>query len=276
MEGNVKKISILCVMLATIVSCAQPGSEDNGPTLTDVPDAKVEHDNVATGVYKGVLADSDASGTYMIEIMEEVATNGRSNRAAVPVYNATIYLTVNGVTVTKTGTATYAAGGGINVVFTASAADKQFNFSMSIASNGNVTQAEVQMDGSTIESATVKETSIQLVEAYQGTFTGSALGLPSEYWLNINGTWNFVVIGDSIKGVYRGIDSSNIPKQRVRYYYDSYTGTIASNGSITISFDNVSSTLAASGAKAGAKVNGIWSDNDSTPSKGTWTGSRTR
>lgn len=272
-----KKISVFAVILAVIVSCAQPGSGDDGPALTNVPDAKVADDNAATGVYKGVLADSDASGTYMIEITEEIVSgNDRSSRAADPVYRATIYLTVNGSTVTKSGTATYRIGGGIDVVISADAAGKQFSLNMVIESDGNVIQATVKMDGQAIEATTVKEKSTQLVEAYQGTFTGSAIGLPSGYWANITGTWNFIVVGDRVEGVYKGKDSSNIPYQSVKYYSDSYTSTILSNGSMVINFNDSYSTLTASGMKTGTKVSGTWADNDDTPSVGTWKGSRTR
>lgn len=277
MEGYVKKISVFAVILAVIVSCAQPGSGDDGPALTNVPDAKVADDNAATGVYKGVLADSDASGTYMIEITEEIVSgNDRSSRAADPVYRATIYLTVNGSTVTKSGTATYRIGGGIDVVISADAAGKQFSLNMVIESAGNVIQTTVRMDGEAIEATTVKEKSTQLVEAYQGTFTGSAIGLPSGYWANITGTWNFIVVGDRVEGVYKGKDSSNIPYQSVEYYSDSYTSTILSNGSMVIYFNDSYSTLTASGMKTGTKVSGTWADNDDTPSVGTWKGSRTR
>lgn len=273
-----KKISFFVLLLSMILSCAQPGSEDDAPTLTDVPDAKVADDNVATGVYKGVLADTNTSGTYMIEIMEEVTSKDRSSRAAAPVYNATIYLNVDGNTITKTGTATSTFGGGINVNFSAEVERKQFILNMFIASDGNVTRGEVIIGGTTIESITVKEKSTQLVEAFQGTFTGNANGVPAPYWIKVSGSWNFIVIGNILNGVYSGKESSNVEAHVPNYVKGSYTGTISESGAITLSFISSSPDFA-SGQKTGDKVSGVWTDNasGSNPgSAGTWTGSRTR
>lgn len=227
--------------------------------LTTVSEAKPEDDNKVTGVYKGVLADDDSSGTFKIEI-ENNSPNPTSsiNRAAGDVYAATLYLEINGTLVTTAGTATELADGSYDVGFNLSVLSLNFEFDLNVTATGDVNECIVKKDNEIIMSTTVKETSDTVVQAWEGTYSGTIDGtwentvdmdddgtpettISGPWTSTVSGTWNFILVDSVMEGgVFAGKETwhayynGQVVDEQIDDSADgTYEGTIT-NGTVSV------------------------------------------
>ncbi len=217
-------------------------SSDTETTLTTTPDAEAADDGKATGIYKGVIADEDTSGTFMIDI-----DNVAQGRADGDVYNATLYLEVEGTTLTSTGTATEQADGSFLVDITITIIGIVFEFDLDISSTGTVNDVTVLADGTPIVAVADKEESDALLEAWEGTFAGDE-----------SGVWNFIIEETDIEGVYSGTPGTG-----------SFYGSISSSSVNLV----IESSYSGTGTISGYSITGAWNVYGES---GTWSGTRTR
>ena len=171
-----KKVLILFVSLMIVFTACDTGTNsssdgESDPTTTLVTEseAEVADDGQATGVYKGVIADDEYSGTYKIVIDESTA----SGRAAGDEYDATLYFEVEGTEIEDAGTAVEQSDGSLAVSFDLTVVGVTFGFDLTISSTGDSVDTTVTLDGDVIYSTTLKEESTTLVEAWEGTFSGN-------------------------------------------------------------------------------------------------------
>lgn len=297
---------------ATITATTNDGgytdSIDITVALTTVSEAKPEDDNKVTGVYKGVIADDDSSGTFKIEI-ENSSSNPSSSftRAVGDVYAATLYLEINGTLVTTAGTATELADGSYDVGFTLSVLSLNFAFDLNVTATGDVNECIVKKDNEVIMSTTVKETSDTVVQAWEGTYSGTINGtwenmvdmdgdgtpetnISGPWTTTVSGTWNFILVGSVMEsGVFAGIETTIVKYNgetvdtQVNDTHDgTYEGTInAGNVSVSnfkdaeynyaekIMYYTSASDRTASGTVSGYSGSGTWTEPEDTDGDGT-------
>jgi len=294
-----KKILYILLFLGILISCdtGSGSKDDDDDSLVTESEADPADDGKATGVYKGVIADTDTSGTYKI-----VIESSASGRAAGDVYKATLYLDVEGVTIVKEGSATELADGSLDLTFSLSVIGASFVFDLNISSTGTITDLEVTMDGQVISTVAEKETSTVLLEAWEGTYTGSKSFNDGTYTAAVTstGTWNFLLKGTQMtQGVYHGqtknvvtLNSNGTVVQTDTDSDSDYFRGPFTDSQIQVSFYNYDefgveeaiTYLTASGTKAGNSASGTWTrtmdldgdDVNESSMPGTWKGMRTR
>ncbi|OQY34930.1 MAG: hypothetical protein B6241_03370 [Spirochaetaceae bacterium 4572_59] len=268
-----KKLVLLLLIPLLFFACDMSSDGDKETPLTATPDAQTEDDDKATGVYKGVIADSDTSGTYKIEI--DSTPLGRSVGDS---YKATLYMEVDGTTISKEGTATEQSDGSLKVTFSLTIVGSVFDFDLTVSSSGDISSVSVKMDGEEIGTTVKKESSTTLLEAWEGTYEGNVhnSSIPDGYYVKNTGTWNFLIEGNKLEGLYSGKETTNMPAE---YYTPdlsqkgNYTGLIIGD-SITLEMADDGPEIC-SGQKTGDSVNGTWSFDDGS-SDGSWKGTRSR
>ena len=140
--------------------------------LNSTPEAAVEHDTKSGGIYKGIIVGS--SGTIKVylqdkDIHAEVTFNGESKKL--------IPTTLNN----------WSSGKAISSAIFSSG---NWELKFSVESNGNNPQILLSIPNHSTMIKIMKETSTELVRAYEGTYAGDA-----------SGVWNSVIKGSSISGI---------------------------------------------------------------------------
>ena len=225
---------ISVALLAMIVSCGDGSSIC--PDCATAPEALPEDDGKPSGVYKGVAASENLSGTIKVTISS--------------LWGTSCHLVVNDKSYQSTkvnsepGPYSY-----YKHTFTGP------NFSLVLAINsgdGSVRSSRLTLNGVKLSTAMVKETSTQLVGCFQGTWSGTGM---------MSGVWNLVVIGDQIKGIFRGPASG------------SFEGAII-GGSFSVKLNSFfcKEECKANSTLSGKTASGAWTFTKEY--SGTWSGVR--
>ena len=233
-----KRLSLIALLFISLFSACG----DDEPAAykctecTDTPEANASYDNSGQGIYKGVLIGS--SGTVKFDI----ANNGTT---------ITAELVIDGVTVMLVANGTYSNG--FQGSFTGSLNGSTVIIPFSVSNTGAVTISSPTIPGhSNVIFGIYKERSNQLVQAFEGTYSGSHVG-----------TFNMVIRrGENGEGVWyaisrRTFDSSN-------GYFE---GQITESGEMNGGGDTV-----ITGSLKGDNVKGTYSNSIIS---GAWTGKRT-
>jgi hypothetical protein len=222
-------ITILSVL--TFVSCKKGKPEpEETTTLRTVPEAVAEHDTKSGGVYKGVLVGS--SGTIKLSLQ------GGTSTAVVTFDGETKTFTTNSLGNWSSGQAIS------NAVFTSG----NWTLTFSVDANGQNPSITASIPNHTVSVAVFKETSTNLVQSFEGTYSGPAGP----------GTWNFVIRGNTVTGIRKW--SGNNVKVPL-------SGTLNGN---TLTGQGYTGTI------NGNTASGTWTDNTpGSEANGTWTGKRT-
>ncbi|MEO6730849.1 MAG: hypothetical protein ABIN01_06505 [Ferruginibacter sp.] len=177
-------VSALCVA-ATLQSCKK--SEEAAPvvtkcaTCTATPDAVAANNSSSKGIYKGVFIGS--SGTIKFDVLNSGTT-------------ITAVMVIDGITVNLNSSIAWANGQPYVAPFTGTfnGAAITINFSVD-ASGGTPVIVSSSVPGHpTIQFTLLKETSVALVEAFEGSYTTS---------LSESGTFN--MLASRVLGKYGGV-----------------------------------------------------------------------
>lgn len=205
------------------------------------PEANAAYDNTGQGIYKGVIIGS--SGTIKFNI----ANNDNT---------VTAVLVIDGEEVLLTATGTYSPVSGITGAFTGSLNGQTVTIAFTVSTTGDFELGSVVIPGHPEVMFTVlKEYSYQLVEAFEGTYSGQATG-----------TFNLLVLRDEDdNGEWYAISRSSDEEELEGYYEGSIDDEdmVGSGGVITVV-----------GEVEGHNVKGSWQNTDNNAT-GTWTGKRT-
>ena len=237
---RVQVYSLLIVMISILFSCKKENTEEpyKCTTCKTTPDAVAAHDASSKGIYKGVIVAS--TGTIVFDVQ-----NGGTT--------ITAKLTIDGTVVNLTASQSWVSGQPYVSAFTGTLNGQPVSINFSVGISGNTpTVTSSNIPGhSNATFVIVKETSTNLIEAYEGTFTGTQK----------SGTLNLILSKSS----------------------NSWYGAAKSNGSTTS--NNFSGSLNGSSINGlgpsntvvtGTLGNDIINGNFSDPSQtGTWTAKRT-
>lgn len=175
-------------------------------TCKTTPDALAANNTSSKGIYKGVVIGS--SGTIMFDI----ANNGSAIRAV---------MVIDGVTVNLTSAVTWVAGQPYVANFTGVLNGSPVTINLSVGLSGGtptVTSSNIPGHPNAILNI-VKETSSNLVECFEGTYTST---LPE------SGTFNIMILRSL--GMWGGI-----ARETGTTDIDEIDGTVSNNQLITIS-----------------------------------------
>lgn len=160
-------------------------TETDEPQLPSAPEAKATYDNTSGGIIKGVMVGS--SGVFKF-----VLKNGNDS-----VYCTTTFDGATGM-LTTTDLATWTPGQAIDrAKFTGKLGSTDVVVYLSCAANGSGIVVDFQIAGHFIVSTPIKETSTQLVKAYEGTYKTTKISDKSTV---DEGVFNFVLINNGIFG----------------------------------------------------------------------------
>jgi len=234
-----KRLSLIALLFISLFSACNDDPKPYQCTeCTDAPEANASYDNTGQGIYKGVLIGS--SGTVKFDI----ANNGTTISGE---------FVIDGTTVVLTGNGSYSPSTGFNGSFTGSLDGGTVIIPFTVTITGGATIGTPTIPGHpNVIFGIFKERSNQLVQAFEGTFSGDHVG-----------TFNLVVRrGENGAGVWyaisrRTLDSSNA-------YFE---GQISATGELTNGGDTV-----ITGSLKGDNVKGTYSN---TSISGAWTGKRT-
>jgi len=205
------------------------------------PEAVAANDNSSKGIYKGIIVGS--SGTIKFDIMNSDAT-------------IKAYMVVDGVSDTLTASVAWVSGVSYVSAFTGTFNGQAVSITMSLDANGgNPTITAMNIPGHPNATLTIsKETSSNLVECFEGTYTNATTGK--------NGTLNLIISPGLNKWYGQARETGSGSSQNM-------VGTISNN---TLSYDD-GHGFTVTGTLSGDQTNGTW--KDSQPENGTWTAKRT-
>lgn len=153
--------------------------------LPSAPEAKATYDNTSGGIIKGTMVGS--SGVFKF-----VLKNGNDS-----VYCLTTFDGVTGM-LTTTDLSTWTPGQAINrAKFSGKLGSTDVVVYLTCAANGSGIVVDFQIAGHFIVSTPIKETSTQLVKAYEGTYKTTKISDKSTV---DEGVFNFVMINNGIFG----------------------------------------------------------------------------
>ncbi|MFZ2904939.1 MAG: hypothetical protein WAZ98_01930 [Cyclobacteriaceae bacterium] len=223
--------------------CSDDDGEYKCSSCADEPEALAANDDSGRGIYKGVLIGS--TGTIKIDI----DNHGEGHYSAV--------LTIDGDEFELTTEGTYNSEGGFQGCFENTAADISICFSVS-AEGGEWGIIDYSIPGhDDLIVSLYKEFSNQLVEVYEGTYSGDA-----------SGTFNMVVLRDADdddNGYWTAISRSD-ELEYVDSYFEGYIEDDELFGG--------SGEIAVGGELNDDTVKGAWEAVGGSDS-GTWKGKRT-
>lgn len=181
-----KTQNFLKVILFVFLShCLAACTETNEPKLSSKPEAKATYDNSSGGIIKGVMVGS--SGVFKF-----VLKNGNDS-----VYCSTTFDGVTGM-LTTTDLTAWTPGQAINrAKFSGKLGSTDVVVYLTCAANGSGIVVDFQIAGHFIVSTPIKETSTQLVKAYEGTYKTTKISDKSTV---DEGIFNFVLINNGIFG----------------------------------------------------------------------------
>ncbi len=171
-------LTVIAFLMLGLTSCEKDSDKedsepvDNTLILSNTPEALVKHNVKSGGVYKGIVVGS--SGTIKIilqdeSICAEVSFDGESRKFTTSLLN------------------NWTSGEAISgVVFSS----ENWELKFSVEANGNNPSVILSIPNHSTLVTVMKETSTELVKAYEGTYTGDASGI-----------WNCVVKGESMSGI---------------------------------------------------------------------------
>jgi hypothetical protein len=158
-----KRLSLIALVFISLFSgCGEDDPAYKCTECVETPEANAAYDNTGQGIYKGVLIGS--SGTIKFDI----ANNGTAITAVLEIDDERVELTASGTYNVSTGffgnfTGTM-DGGAVSIQFTVSTA-------------GVFTLGTVSIPGHTsVVFGIFKEKSNQLVQAFEGTYSGDDVG----------------------------------------------------------------------------------------------------
>jgi hypothetical protein len=233
-----KRLSLIAFLFISLFSACG----DDEPTAykctecVNTPEANAAYDNTGQGIYKGVLIGS--SGTVKFDI----ANNGTT---------ITAVLVIDGTSVTLTANGTLSAGG-FQGSFTGTLNGGTVIIPFSVSNTGVVTISSPTIPGhSNVIFSIFKEKSTQLVEAFEGTFTGGD-----------SGTFNLVLIRNNDgEGEWLALARSDGDSYFSGFVGDD--GIFGGGGEIVIA-----------GEISGDNIKGVW-EHASNGANGSWKGKRT-
>lgn len=188
-----KKLIPAILALGTFISC----NKQSGPPVQETPnlyvcpycvqvsDAKVEHDAISSGVYKGVLAGLGASGTLVIYL----DNNGTEKKAVITINKKTAELTTNSLGNWQPGQKIDTA------LFTGTWSGQPVSMRFSVDTIGTNSIMTIDVPGKQIIPFIFKETSDVVIESFEGDYTGGA-----------EGVFNIAVNGNDVGIIFSGID----------------------------------------------------------------------
>lgn len=254
-----------------------PSDTAQGTAFPAAPAPDPAYDAAASGIYKGVLAESDTTGSFWIQVDSDLAS-----RALDDALEAELNVRLNSSSIIRAiAAAKESASGQYSFVFTGTTDGSSWSLTVIISTSGAIADAELLIDTKEVKIAVRKETSTSPIESWEGTVRGSASGTDSgvSWSSTTTGTWNFIRQGDSLKGAY-GSKTVAVYDGGSRTTYDSgrfdavVSGASVSMFSGTNMPDNMPDNC--SGTFSGTSVSGTWSWNDTRKGSGTWSGSRTQ
>lgn len=222
----------LAVSLALITACSK---DDPAPALPSAPEALAEHDAKSGGLYRGVIATANNSGSFTINLQ-----NGKKE----------VTMRVNNITKTLVTNDLDNWTSGEDMV--AGFSNGNWAVQVEINANGTSINMVFSIGGVTnFNGAIAKELSTSQVKVYEGTFTGDD-----------SGKWNFIWQGDQVNGVYYTATDD-----------DNFTGAVTGND-INITSNNLYVTAIGTFTTDGSSASGTWNGTP-VSTDGTWTGTRT-
>jgi hypothetical protein len=229
---------LVTALLVVFTHCSDDDDDKKTPyscaSCVTAPEAIAANDNLAKGVYKGIVVGS--SGTIKISI-----ENGNSTSTAI--------LTIDGKTATLTSSVAVVAEQPYEVEFTGMFNGQEASVGFYVDPDGTFPYISfTDIPGHEgAEIGIVKELSDDLIESFEGTYTGSS-----------SGTFNLII--SKTQHLWGAISSN-----------DYFEGTVSGNTITGINFDedaNVTGTL------SNHTASGSW-ENDGGD-KGTWEAKRTQ
>ena len=260
LRSTLFRLGIAAVGVAVAGGC---GAEESGPgtdyvcsACVSVPDAQPADDHLRSGVYKGILVDVDDTRSLSGFLRVVVATDETTGTATFWVNGSRYESTTYALRASPTGdtNANGAADPGEEALF--AFAGGSFAFDLTVGPTGDVMEASLEWDGESARVVVVKETSAELVECFEGTWSGTVAGSNA-----VAGVWNFIVAGSLVSGAY---DSD--------FFGGSGTFHGAFAGSNATVFEEDGDPLA-TGVRTNDYVGGPW-EQAASLSEGMWSGSR--
>ncbi|MBP7554048.1 MAG: hypothetical protein KA885_11540, partial [Spirochaetes bacterium] len=155
------------------------------------PEASAVNDNSNDGIYKGVITGKNITGSFKMVANNDIPDRASSN----PIY---VILNFNGETVTIDGDVSV-DGQFYRYTFQ----NIKYNLVINLTFKGSIENTNLTVAGldmnNLIDISVYKETSVKLVKAYEGTFSGSG-PYTVEQSYTIEGVWNTVIEESKTKG----------------------------------------------------------------------------
>ena len=222
---------ILLTIGMTLNSCSKDSNNDNPPgyactTCASTPDALVENDASAKGVYKGIVVGS--TGSISINIQ-----NGSNTITAT--------MMLDGTTIALTSNVTYVDGQPYVAPFTGTYNGSPITITFSVGLSGGeptVTSSDIPGHPNTVFTL-YKETSTSLIEAFEGVYSKTGE----------TGTFNILL--SRAFNLWGGIAKSDEAGSEA----DEINGTINSNNQLIIDGINI-------GTISGDSIDGIFQDGN--------------
>jgi hypothetical protein len=230
------RLSLIAILfISLLAACGDDTAPYKCTECTDSPEANAAYDNTGQGIYKGVLIGS--SGTIKFDI----ANNGTT---------ITAVIVIDGKSVTLTASGTYLPASGFQGGFSGTLDGGTIVIPFNVSNTGTVTIGTPTIPGHPdVIFGIYKEKSNQIVQAFEGTYTGGDGGTFNlVFRKNEDGSGVWYAISRPLEGLFQGelgLDSKMIGGG----------GNVVING--TVSGDNVK----------GQWTNGVI--------VGTWKGKRT-
>lgn len=279
---NYSVLVLLFVLLSLIIGCTVPQDDDDDPpagiTLPGEPEAIAANDNTQNGIYKGIIVGDDITGSYKLIINNTITTEAATARAGDATDDIVLQLYYNGTYVIITGTETQ-----VETDYTYTFTNSTYTFTITISSTGSVndstgislTVGGVEPD---VSFNTLKEKSDSLVQAFEGTCSGSGTSTygATTYTSSIDGVWNIIINNSQLKGSWKAtVTTTGGGVTDTSEDAGIITGTQSNNtwsGSYRGS-SSESENYPYSGTVSDNKVSGTWTQGDADTS-GTFKGSR--
>ncbi len=173
-----KLATVVSFLLVSAIFGCGSGSSYTCEDCTQIPDALQADDQLATGVYKGVLVGEVATGTIMVDVKTDQTSGVCKIVKDGQLYESTDMAITQG-----------------SVIYTFT--HENYTFTLEVTETGEIIGTQLVFGSEDIETVIVKEKSDTLVECFEGDWTG-----------NYSGVWNFVIAKNIVTGRYDG-DSSN-------------------------------------------------------------------
>jgi len=245
-----KSVTLIMFTIVLFISCNK--SKEEAPyvcaSCTKTPQALAANNSSSKGIYKGVVFGS--TGTVLFDIQNSSST-------------VTAALVLDGVTVPFNSGTLPQTNQSYTGTFTGTINGQSASFIFSVQANGaSPAITSINIPGHPyVAFSLLKETSVNLVECFEGTSKGVTNNIAESGKFNLvlsrsAGTWSAVTIDDR-------------PNQ---FQYQYWNGTISGN-SLSCSCPPA---ITLAGTFSGDQINGLYSD--SSPSgggSGSWTVRRT-